>query len=84
MVRPLARRGSRFWGRAEWPLPLFGGNGAAFGELVDCSRPPGDALELLTLELCFVLACARGGDRADGSAVGNSLSAESSSQERRH
>lgn len=83
-MSPLARRGSRFWGRTGWPLRLFWEKRGPFGELVDCGNPPGDALELLTLELSIVLACARGDDRAGRSAVGNSLSAKSSNQERKY
>lgn len=82
-MSPLARRGSRFWGRTEWPPPLFGEERGPFGELVDCSKPPDDALGPF-LELAFVLARARSGDWADGSAVGNSRSAKSSNQERKY
>lgn len=81
---PLARSGSRFWGRTEWPLPLFWEKRAPSGEPGDCSEAPGDALERLALELSFGLACARGGDWADGSAVGNSLSAKRTNQERKY
>lgn len=84
-VSPRARRGSRFWGRTEWPFPLFWVRTCPFWEPVDWSRPPGDVLELLSLGLLsFVLACARGGDWADGSPVGNSRSEKSYNQERKY